>query len=69
MDILSCDADGNISPCINTTQDNPTDVPVKVDIPVGADRYKFDLFLYDGADLVQKYEDEDWLTVKEGSGK
>ncbi len=69
MDILSCDADGNISPCFNTMETNPeSGFPVRVDIPPGAVRYRFDLYLYDSGELVQRYEDEDWLVVGEGLG-
>ncbi len=68
VDILSCDADGNISPCVNTTETNPENgVPVRVEIPPGATRYRFDLYLYDNGDLVQQYEDEDWLVIGGGS--
>ena len=66
VDILSCDADGNISPCVNTTETNPENgVPVRVEIPPGAARYRFDLYLYDNGDLVQQYEDEEWLVVED----
>ncbi len=69
VDILSCDADGNVSPCINSTETNPQNgFPVRVDIPPGAARYRFDLYLYDNGDLVQQYEDEDWLVIGGDSG-
>ncbi len=68
VDILSCDADRNTSPCVNTTETNPeTDVPVRVEIPPRAALYRFDLYLYDNGDLVQRYEDEEWLVVGDGS--
>ncbi len=66
VDILSCDADGHISPCVNTTETNPENgFPVIVDIPPGPARYRFDLYLYDNGDLVQQYEDEEWLVVED----
>ncbi len=70
VDILSCDADGNIQSCVNTTQANPENgVPVRVNIPSGAVRYKFDLYLYGNGDLVQSYENEDWLVIGSDVGK
>ncbi len=64
VDILSCDFDGNIEPCVNTTENSPKNSsPVVVGIPPGADSYRFDLFLYDGEDLVQVYQEEDWLII------
>ncbi len=69
VDILSCDADNRKSPCVNTTENNPENgLPVRVDIPLGAARYIFDIYMYDNGDLVQLYEDEDWLVVGEDSG-
>ncbi len=68
VDILSCDADDLISPCVNTTNLNPDDgVPVRAEIPAGAALYRFDFYLYDNGDVVQQYEDEDWLVVGDGS--
>ncbi len=53
----SCDVDSIVSPpCVNTTVHYPLTVnPATVDIPVGATQYRFDLFLYDGTDLVMTY--------------
>ncbi len=70
VDILSCDADRKESPCVNTTENNPqNDVPVVVAIPEGVIRCRFDLFLYDGDDMVTAYENEPWLIVGGASGK
>ncbi len=68
--ILSCDFDGNIDPCVNTTENSPQNsAPVVVDIPPRADSYRFNLFLYDGEDLVQVYQEEDWLIIHRSAGK
>ncbi len=68
MNILSCDAGDMISPCVNTTELNPEDgIPVRAEIPPGAAFYRFGFSLYDNGDLVQQYEDEDWLVVGGGS--
>ncbi len=63
VDILSCDADRKESPYVNTTENEPQNVPVIVAIPEGASRYRFDLFLYDQKDMVTAYENQPWLTV------
>ncbi len=63
VDILTCDADRKESPCVNTTENEPHNVPVIVAIPEGASLYRFDLFLYDHNDMVTAFENQPWLIV------
>jgi hypothetical protein len=65
--VQSCDQDGNILPCVNTTVSDFS-APAVVGIPPGAKKYTFELYMFYQDDLVQSYMGEDSFQVVEVQG-